>query len=178
MSERTARPPIAPQNFLGVWTWNVKTGIVIACSDVCLYANIPSDVGIHGVATERFYAAIHPDDRDGLRRQVAIALQGEEIFLAEYRMVSVEYGTVWVRSSGRCFRDPAGNPSHISGYLSRIDAEQNAKTDDATNLEEVIEHLTEARLAAARLSRPTLSKLIAAVLLEAGFQLAGLFRRN
>lgn len=71
-----------------------------------------------------------------------------------------------------------GNPTHISGYLSVIDAVPAAIADDETVLSDVIGHLTTAREAAARLSKPILSNLIAAVLLEAGFQLANLMRRN
>lgn len=178
MGERSAPQSVATEDFLGVWTWNVRTRLVVACRDVCLYADIPSENGIHGVTTERFYAAIHADDHEELDRRVDLTLQGDDLFLAEYRLVSAEYGTVWVRSTGRCFRDTAGNPTHISGYLSRITPIRDAKPDDETVLAEVIESLTTARDAAASLSKPVLSKLISAVLLEAGFQLANLIRRN
>ncbi|WP_192847126.1 PAS domain-containing protein [Aureimonas sp. AU4] len=169
---------MAAQDFLGVWTWNVATRIVVACSDVCHYADIPVEAGIHGVSSERFRAAIHPDDHDELTRRVDQALRGEDLFNAEYRLISRAYGTVWVRSTGRCFREPDGRPTHISGYLSRIDAGHTAKPDDETVIADVVEHLMQAREAAERLSTPVLFKLISAVLLEAGYQIAALLRRN
>lgn len=178
MDQTNLSPSVATQDFLGVWTWNVATGIVVACSDICRYADIPVEAGIHGVSTERFRGAIHPDDQDELARRVDRVLQGEDVFSAEYRITSAEYGTVRVRSMGRCFRDPDGNPTHISGYLSRIAAEGAANVDDETVLEEVAEHLMQARDAAKRLSTPVLFKLISAVLLEAGYQIAALMRRN
>lgn len=178
MKEQAASPATTSDAFLGVWTWNARTGIVVACSDVCRYVNIPADVGIHGVPAERFYEAIHPDDTKGLVQAVEKALHGDDPFSAEYRIVSVEHGTVRVRSNGRCFRDDAGKPTHISGYLSRIDLRPVVMADDETVLNDVIEHLSAAFEAAARLSKPVLSKLIAAVLLEAGTQLAAILRRH
>jgi hypothetical protein len=178
MKEQAAPPGTTSDTFLGVWTWNTKTGIVVACSDVCRYVNIPTEVGIHGVPAERFYEAIHPDDIKGLVQSVEKALHGDDPFSAEYRIVSVEHGTVRVRSNGRCFRDDAGKPTHISGYLSRIDRSPVAAPDDEMMLNDVIEHLSAAFEAAARLSKPVLSKLIAAVLLEAGTQLAAILRRH
>ena len=177
--ERVYAPmTVNAHGFLGVWTWNVKTGIVVACSDVCGYMGIPSEVGIHGVATERFRQGIHPDDHAELDRQVGLTLDGADTFLAEYRIVSAPHGTVWVRSTGRCFRDPSGQPTHISGYLTRIERTDSPDAEDEAALDEVIAHLTRAREAAARLSRPLLGKLIAAVMLEAGFQLASRLKRN
>ncbi|WP_416357019.1 PAS domain-containing protein [Aureimonas phyllosphaerae] len=178
MKKQAAPPATTSDAFLGVWTWNAKTGIVVACSDVCRYLNIPTEVGIHGVPAERFYEAIHPDDMRGLIQAVEKALHGDDPFLAEYRIVSVEHGTVRVRSNGRCFRDSAGRPTHISGYLSRIDLAPVAAPDDEAVLNDVIEHLSAAFEAAAGLSKPVLSKLISAVLLEAGTQLAAFLRRH
>ncbi|WP_082666191.1 PAS domain-containing protein [Aureimonas sp. AU4] len=178
MDRRSPLPLVPTYDFLGVWTWNVTTGIVIACSDVCRYADIPIKAGIHGVSTERFLAAIHPDDHDALARSVEQALHGDDFFVAEYRITSTEHGTVRVRSMGRCFRDPSGNPTHISGHLSRVSAAQDVKADDDAVLADVIEHLIDARNAAESLSTPVLFKLISAVLLEAGYHIAALLRRN
>lgn len=178
MRGQTASPATTSDAFLGVWTWNARTGIVVACSDVCGYVDLPADVGIHGVPAERFFGAVHPDDMKGLIQSVERALHGDDPFVAEYRIVSAEHGTVWVRSTGRCFRDPMGHPTHISGYLSRIDAELDEKANDEALLGRAIELLTGAHSIALRLSKPTLSKLIAAVLLEAGIQLATVLRRH
>lgn len=178
MGQWGSPPTIASDAFLGIWTWNVKTGIVVACSDVCAYVDIPSETGIHGVPTERFCAAIHPDDRGELDRRVEEALGGTEFFSADYRIVSARHGSVWVRSSGRCFRDPSGNPTHISGYLTRIETTEPTQHEEEAVLTNVIDHLTQARDAAAGLSRPVLVKLISAIMLEAGFQLASLLKRN
>ncbi len=49
-------------DFLGVWTWNVQTEIVIACQDVCHYADIPSETESTGcqqsASTLRFILTI------------------------------------------------------------------------------------------------------------------------
>ncbi|WP_082505514.1 PAS domain-containing protein [Aureimonas sp. Leaf324] len=178
MEDGNTPQTVASGDFLGVWTWNVQTEIVVACQDVCHYADIPSETGIHGVPTERFYAAIHPDDQAELSRRVDQTLRGNDAFSAEYRLTSVRYGTVLVRSTGRCFQDEAGRPTHISGYLSRIDGPEESRADDEAVLTKVTTHLTDARNAADKLSSPVLSRLISAVLLKAGFQLANLVRRN
>ncbi|WP_182085308.1 PAS domain-containing protein [Aureimonas sp. ME7] len=163
-------------DLLGVWTWNVRTGMVVACQDVCEYIDIPADIGLHGVTMDRFIAAIHPQDRTRLNRCVEDALFHHQPFVAEYRLTSTRHGTCWVRSQGHCFRDEDGNPTHISGYLTKIGEPSALPPSEDQTYAKVIELLMEARTLSEHVREPMLGKLISAVLVEAGFQLANVLK--
>lgn len=166
-------------NLLGVWTWNVKANIVVVCADVCDYLNISHDRGIHGIAIERFHAAVHPDDLPGLMQRVEQVLLDGDTFMANYRVISDQHGTIWVRSSGHCFRDASGQATHLSGYITRIDDPEPTRLTEKQTYTQIVKLLQQAlELSSQRPEARTLSKLISAVMLEASFQLAQVLKRG
>ncbi|ALN72452.1 MULTISPECIES: PAS domain-containing protein [unclassified Aureimonas] len=161
-------------DLIGIWNWQVSTNLVIACERVCEYINVPRELGQHGIALERFQAAIHPDDRSGLTRGIAAAMAGENSMTVDYRLRSILHGTRWVRSRARCFRTADGRLTYISGYLSDIAPPLRPVPDRSRKAREgsLVDHLTQARDLAASLDYDLLRALIDATLLETGYQIA------
>lgn len=161
------------QDLVGVWHWDIRSNLMIACEQVCAYADIPSEIGIHGFHFERFLDGIHPDDRASLRREVGRAMSDEGILATEYRLRSKSFGTRWVRTSGRCFRDENDVPLYFSGFLTEVGEPKPAKLPQA----EIVEHLMAARDLASATGETLLTRLLEAVLIEAGRRLAAALTR-
>ncbi len=159
---------------IGIWNWHVSSNLVIACQRVCEYINVSAEAGRHGIAPERFRAAIHVDDWPLLTRRTKAAMASGDAFVAEYRLQSLIHGTRWVRSTGRCFRDARGNLTQISGYLTKIELPRNLLVDGARGEQEneLVSCLIHARDLAGELGHDMLRKLIEATLLEAGHRIA------
>jgi PAS domain S-box-containing protein len=82
---------------------------------------------------ERWLSAIHPEDVDEVRRRSAAADAGGAQFLAEYRVLTKDGRTRWVRDESRNVQfDAAGAPAIAQGVISDITAQREA---DARALE-------------------------------------------
>ncbi len=160
---------------VGIWSWQVRSDLVIACAQVCEYVNVPVAQGLHGIASGRFLSAIHPDDIPKLARSIEAVFEGSEFVDVDYRVISEIHGTRWVRSSGRCFRDASGAPTHISGYLTNIEPVE-LPHDDVGSAEDLqndlVVQLVQARAIANRLGAEMVGKMIDATLLEFGHFIA------
>jgi signal transduction histidine kinase/DNA-binding response OmpR family regulator len=81
---------------------------------------------------DRFYAILHPDDRERTRRAVEQAVFNASAYDVEYRTVAEDGRTRWVRAKGRAYYDEQGNPMRFDGVTldvteqKRSDAERQA----------------------------------------------------
>lgn len=78
---------------------------------------LPPDADI---SIERFYAIIHPDDREHTRQAIDEALAGKTRYDVAYRTVSPEGAIRWVRAIGRGFYDGSGTPTRFDGVTVDI----------------------------------------------------------
>ncbi|HEX8322410.1 MAG TPA: PAS domain-containing protein [Tepidisphaeraceae bacterium] len=69
---------------------------------------------------DRFYAILHPDDRDATRQAVEHAIFHRQNYDVEYRTVSPTGQERWVRARGRAYYDAAGNPTRFDGVTLDI----------------------------------------------------------
>jgi len=103
---------------IGVWESHVATRRM-TCSD-----RIAAERGLPGAAVPRtvdeFLAAVHPDDRESLRR----ILEGREIaggtFEAQYRIVRPDATTRWIEAKGRVEVDDRGQPVSVLGVSADV----------------------------------------------------------
>src|SRR5262249_52874325 len=72
------------------------------------------------ITREMSYAMIHPDDREWVKRAFEHAVEAGEDYEVEHRLVSPNGEVRWVRSVGRCFHDPTGQPHHFDGVFYDI----------------------------------------------------------
>lgn len=101
------------------------------------------------VDMERFYALLHPDDRDPVRQAVeACVLRGAK-FDVEYRTVSPGGRTRWIRAAGRTLADDRGRPVQFLGTTQDISARKALEEER----DRLLESERAARLAAERANR-------------------------
>lgn len=98
---------------VGVWEMDLRTLEVWRSKEhdrLMGYTQPPSNWS-HDV----FYAHVHPDDREYLRRvESAVAHQGSD-FHSEYRVIWPDGSTHWIASQGKVELDANGRPVRVSG---------------------------------------------------------------
>jgi signal transduction histidine kinase/DNA-binding response OmpR family regulator len=67
-----------------------------------------------------FYSILHPDDRDSTRRAIDACVNAGAIYDVEYRTLSPDGETRWVRATGRTYRDAGGKPFRFDGTTQDI----------------------------------------------------------
>ncbi len=75
-----------------------------------------------------FVNAIHPDDREHVTVERA-ASGGKGRIGLEYRLISKDERTVWVRDEAVVVRDLSGKPLYVQGYLLDISLEREAEME-------------------------------------------------
>ncbi len=75
-----------------------------------------------------FVNAIHPDDRERVIAERA-ASGGKGRIAIEYRLISKDERTVWVRDEAVVVRDLSGKPLYVQGYLLDITSVHEAETE-------------------------------------------------
>jgi PAS domain S-box-containing protein len=82
---------------------------------------------IVGITPERWMSdprvwvdAIHPDDRDRILGEYLAAIDVFRPWSAEYRMITTDGRTIWVRDETTLLHDADGNPMFLQGVISDI----------------------------------------------------------
>ncbi|WAJ26871.1 PAS domain-containing protein [Antarcticirhabdus aurantiaca] len=133
---------------------------------MCALFGVDAAEGAQGMDPDRMLRRIHPDDRAEALVGLQATFAAPGSYTYRYRLLSDGSEFRWLRAHGACFTDEAGRPTHISGVLL-TEASANASLEV-----EIVERLMGA-LDLARLTNDTvLPRLIEAVLLHAGRELA------
>jgi diguanylate cyclase (GGDEF)-like protein/PAS domain S-box-containing protein len=69
---------------------------------------------------------LHPDDRERVVAEMAAEASENGTISSEYRIISPDGRTVWIRDSSTAISDAEGNPIQRQGYLLDITAEREA----------------------------------------------------
>ncbi|MCM3872038.1 MAG: PAS domain-containing protein [Pyrinomonadaceae bacterium] len=64
---------------------------------------------------DKFLDRLHPDDRERVRRALAMAIDGDGVYETEYRVVLANGQTRWIASRGQAEFDGRGKPIRVTG---------------------------------------------------------------
>ncbi len=159
--------PIVRIGDVGLWNWHVRSDLLQADPSVCDHFSVSPDRGEAGLPIASFIEGIHHEDRSRIVRRISYAVMSGKPFNETYRVTSRSRGLRWIQANGICFRDRQGRPETYPGTVFDVTEALHDRPHAF-----VIERLTEARHMADAARDPMLSRLIEAVLLEAGFRLA------
>jgi PAS domain S-box-containing protein len=97
----------------GFWEWDVASG-KLSWSEAIFRQH-----GLEPRAEAPAYGAyldlIHPDDRETFQSAISAALEGEEVFELDFRIVWPDGSVHWTHGAGRVFRDDSGQPIRMIG---------------------------------------------------------------
>ncbi len=137
---------------VGVWNWDLATG-QLEWSDLCK-AHLALPEGMEPTF-ERFYAAIHPDDCENIKKEIEKAVEKSQDYYAEYRIVHPDGSIRWIAAPGRVYAKPDGTLEGMGGVIFDITARKEAEEKLRTlniSLESQVEERTK-QLAAANAAK-------------------------
>lgn len=95
----------------GTWDWDPRTGGLVCSRTNYRIFGLADD---EWVGVRRFWARVHPDDRERLREEVARAVHAGG-FHSEFRVLHPDGRVRWIRTSGRAVLGPYGVLEHLIG---------------------------------------------------------------
>lgn len=110
------------------WEWDIAEKRLVADARFASITDQDPVALAEGVATDRFFASIHPDDLKRVKIAVAGILAGSEVFSKEYRLLRNDGGYRWVRASGRAIRNADDEPVKFVGTL--VDITEQKRSDE------------------------------------------------
>jgi two-component system sensor kinase FixL len=123
---------------VGMWMWSIASDRVWASARWrSLFGFVPdSDVSFGNVIQH-----IHPDDREGVQRDVRRAVEDRGDYAGEYRVVRPDGTERWLAARGRTYSDAHGKPVRMVGAAIDITARNQADTE-ATLQRNELAHLS------------------------------------
>lgn len=112
---------------MGTWDINLETDTVSCSPEMLALWNIsPSEFQGHRPVLQ---AKVHPDDLQTMTKAINTAIQNDQIYEFEYRIIPSPGVTRWVLSRGRCTYDMNKKPIRFSGVICDI-TEKKIKEDE------------------------------------------------
>ena len=111
---------LAGSRSIGAWDWNLHTDQVFADESFARAYGVDPGAAKAGAPIADFFAGIHRDDLDRIKKQVDLAVQTGETYREEYRLVTAGGKVRWLLAEGRCHRGADGTPAHFRGIAFDI----------------------------------------------------------
>src|SRR5690554_5503432 len=128
-SEERLTLAISGSSLVGTWDWNIDDDIVTSDDQfAAMYGIDPLRAGL-GVPIEAFLAAVHPDDRAQVEKDIEAALAQRSRLQSEYRLLAADGSTRWVIASGSPRLDAEGKPVRLPGVV--VDITEQRRISDA-----------------------------------------------
>lgn len=119
---------------MGAWDWEVDSGRMTWSEQLeQLHGLLP---GTFGGTLEAFAAAIHPEDRDRVLEVMhGSAMQDEETYQIEYRIIRADDAVRWIEARGAVERDDRGELRRMRGICTDVTDRREAEKLRAQLLE-------------------------------------------
>jgi PAS domain S-box-containing protein len=103
---------------VSTWTWDIPNNRLFADGRLNQLFNLPAEAD--GSVLDHYVASIHPDDVDRILTALEQAVQRDELYEADYRIVQPDGSVRWVTARGKAERDESGQPLRMPGVLVDI----------------------------------------------------------
>ena len=136
LREAEARVRLALQaGRIGTWDWNMETGkIVWSRGHEELWGMAP---GTFKGTYKDFEGRIHPEDREGVERALALAIVERRTLRDKFRIVWPDGSIHWIAAQGEPFFDEEGKPVRMIGVVRDI-TEQRRAEDEVVLLQAIL----------------------------------------
>jgi len=128
---------------IGTWEWDSHTNRVIWSSETEQIFGIPP--GSFGGTYEKFFALVHPDDRQRLSAAIAKAVEDRTPYRIEHRIITLERSVRWVACRGRAVFNQNEPVTGMAGTIEDITARKElelAQQDFRATLERQVHERT------------------------------------
>lgn len=119
-SEQTTRRALAASEYVGAWDWDVTSDRIVADERFSEMYGVDPAIGQAGVPFDTVIQALHPDDLDRARAEIAATLESGNLYVSEYRLTVPGRPLRWVLVRGQVYRDHDGTPNRFPGVVVDI----------------------------------------------------------
>jgi diguanylate cyclase (GGDEF)-like protein/PAS domain S-box-containing protein len=110
---------------LGHWDWHVREDQWDFSEEVCrIFGFVAGD---HPLNREAMVKVIHPEDRDRVNQLFAAALQGEQKYEIEYRLLQPDETVLMVMEKAEVRFNKQAQPEHVEGTVQDITERRQAE---------------------------------------------------
>lgn len=128
LQQSVARFALAQQAAsIGAFEWDIGSNRVQWTPELEALYGLPP--GGFGGQYESWAAALHPEDAAEAERQVRRAIDGNQDFNTEFRIVRPDGGERWIEALARVQRDAAGSPVRMVGINMDVSRRRQAEAD-------------------------------------------------
>src|SRR6185369_12707886 len=93
------------------WDWDVKSGTDSWFGDLQTMFGIPTKTYLGKV--EDFFQRVHPEDRELVGKAAQYAMQNQQPYIAEFRVLRPDGDVRWVSAQGKFYYAPDGEPERM-----------------------------------------------------------------
>jgi PAS domain S-box-containing protein len=103
---------------MGTFDWDVKNGVLTWTTEMeALYGLRP---GSFAGTRDAYFALVHPEDRENVRRLSTLAMQSGQPTQGEWRIVWPDRSIHWIAAQWRVLMNEQGEPARVIGVNSEI----------------------------------------------------------
>jgi PAS domain S-box-containing protein len=119
-SEERLNVVLDASGVVGVWDYDLSTGIATADANVARAYGLPEQECRNGAELSKYIDAMHPDDREAVKAQFNAAIETGETYLSRHRVNVKGDEANWVIASAKAFYDATGKVARMSGVVVDI----------------------------------------------------------
>ena len=159
---------------VGSWSWDLTTDVIVPSAQLLEIWGTPDRAEPYGLST--FFDTMHPDDRFRVTELLRRAIEHDEPFEWEGRLVRPDGSSRWVRGLGVVERDDLGRALSMTGTTQDITRLREAADTAALALRrlDLLQQLTEAANRSASVVE-TVARVQTALEGTVDWQIVGLF---
>jgi PAS domain S-box-containing protein len=119
---------------IGLWFWDLIKNEIFSTPKCKEFYGLPP----HEIFTyDSFLSALHADDREKVENEFLQSQASDKEFNVEYRIITAEGNTQWLKLRGKTFYDAEKNPISMMGVVRKI-TEKKLATDELTKINESV----------------------------------------
>ena len=107
---------------IGTWHWDLPTDRFTVDEAFATVFGLDPQLGREGLSLAQVITNVHPDDKEGLARAIAVVIAQAGSFAHQYRVRRADGRYYWIEANGRVDHAADGTPLRFPGVL--IDVEE------------------------------------------------------
>ncbi|OYT85369.1 MAG: hybrid sensor histidine kinase/response regulator [Pseudomonas sp. PGPPP4] len=107
---------------IGTWHWDLPTDRFTVDEAFATVFGLDPQLGREGLSLAQVVTNVHPDDKEGLARAIAVVIAQAGSFAHQYRVRRADGHYYWIEANGRVDHAADGTPLRFPGVL--IDVEE------------------------------------------------------
>lgn len=159
---------------VGMWYWDVLNDRLYADARMAALFNVDPLEAMRGTRCDAFVDGIHPDDRNGVAREIERCVRAASDFHSEYRIVTAA-GERLISAFARCHRTEGRRAGHYVGMAYDVTRQRDAEAITPTS--RVADHVMQAYSISNQITDDALRRKLKDVLVQLGMNLAAEIRQ-